>query len=85
MSKIEKAQSNIKKLYELINEPSFPIPKEMQALHWAYIAVEFLIAASILDKKGFHFTNPKLQLTGHAIECSMKACIASVGAKYTSA
>ena len=81
MSKIEKAQSNIKKLYELINDPSFPIPEEMQALHWAYIAVDFLTAASILDKKGPHFTNPKLQLTGHAIECSMKACIASVAVK----
>lgn len=81
MSNIEKAQSNIKKLYKLINEPSFPIPKEMQAVHWAYIAVEFLTAASILDKKEPHFTNPKLQLTGHAIECSMKACIASIAAK----
>jgi HEPN domain-containing protein len=81
MSKIEKAQRNIKKLYKLINEPSFPIPKEMQAVHWAYIAVEFLIAAAILDNKGPHFTKPMLQLTGHAIECSMKACIASVAAK----
>ncbi len=81
MGKIEEAQSKIKKLYELINEPSIRVPKEMQALHWVYIAVEFLIAASILDKKGPHFTNPKLQLTGHAIECSMKACIASVGTK----
>ncbi len=81
MSNIEKAQSNIKKLYKLINEPLFPIPKEMQAVHWAYIAVEFLTAASILDKKEPHFTNPKLQLTGHAIECSMKACIASIAAK----
>ncbi|MCU7920279.1 MAG: hypothetical protein KZQ95_18255 [Candidatus Thiodiazotropha sp. (ex Epidulcina cf. delphinae)] len=80
MSKIEKAQSKIKKLYELVNEPSFPIQKEMQVLHWAYIAVNFLTAASILDKKGHYFINPKLQLTGHAIECSMKACIASVAA-----
>jgi hypothetical protein len=80
MRKIEKAQSDIKKLYKLINEPSFPIPKEIQAVHWAYIAVEFLTAASILDKKEPLFTNPKLQLTGHAIECSMKSCIASVGA-----
>jgi len=79
MSKIDEAQDKIKKLYENINEPPFQIPKEMQALHWAYIAIEFLIAASILDKKEPHFTNPKLQLTGHAIECSMKACIASVG------
>jgi len=60
MSKIEKAQGNIKKLYELINEPSFPIPEEMQALHWAYIAVNFLTAVSILDKKGPHFTGPIL-------------------------
>ena len=81
MSEIEKAQSNIKKLYEVISEPSFPIPEEMQALHWAYIAVDFMTAASILDNKGPLFTNPKLQLTGHAIECSMKACIASVAVK----
>jgi len=42
---------------------------------------QYLIAASILDKRGLQFINPKLQLTGHAIECSMKACIASVGVK----
>jgi len=81
MSKIEKVRNNIKKLYKLINESQFQIQEEIQALHWAYIAVDFLTAASILEKKGFHFIKPKLQLTGHAIECSMKACIASVGAK----
>jgi hypothetical protein len=53
----------------------------MHALNWAYVAVDFLTAASILDKKGPHLIGPKLQLTGHAIECSMKACIALVGAK----
>lgn len=81
MSKIEKVQREIKKLFELNNKNSYQIPKEMQAFSWACIAIEYLTAASILEQKEPHFTLPKLQLTGHAIECSIKACIASVGAK----
>ncbi len=81
MSKIENTQNKIKKLYEFTSEPSFSIPKELQAYELAHIAIEFLAAASILEKKRHHLINPQLQLTGHAIECSMKACIASVSAK----
>ena len=78
MSKIEETQRKIKKAYKLSNGSAEEISERMQALYWAYIAVEFLTAAAILDKKGPHFIRPMLQLTGHAIECSMKACIASV-------
>ena len=81
MGKIKKAQFKIKKLYESSKEPSFSVPIKKQATAWSYIAEEFLMAASILDKKGPNFIRPRLQLTGHAIECSMKACIASVGAE----
>ncbi len=81
MSNIERIQNRLKKLHELPGEPSLPIPKELQAYEWALFAIEFLAAASILDQKYPHFQGPKLQLTGHGIECSMKACIATVSAK----
>ncbi|MEN6424723.1 MAG: HEPN domain-containing protein [Phycisphaerales bacterium] len=80
MSEIEETQYRIKEAYQYISEPALPLPREMQAIDWWYIAVEYLMGASILDKKEPHFTGPRLQLTGHAIECSMKACFASVGA-----
>jgi len=81
MSTIDQAQGKIKKLYERFGASSVQIPKQLQSVEWAYIAIEFLAAASVLDKKEPHFTKPRLQLTEHAIECAMKACITSVAKK----
>jgi hypothetical protein len=51
----------------------------LQAGELAHFAREYISAASILDRDWPEHVLPTLQLTGHAVELSLKACLASAG------
>lgn len=77
MTDIKQVRCKIEKLYNAIEGPTLNAPLEFQAYEWAHFAGEYIGAASILDKEESRYMLPKLQLTGHAIECSLKACLAA--------
>jgi len=81
MSNIDNIQRKIRKIYASEGLPSGKTPIQLQSIEWSYRAIDYLVAASVLEKKGLYFSHPKLQITGHSIECALKACISSVGNK----
>jgi HEPN domain-containing protein len=83
MHKIDEIQAKLKRLHQNLPNSSLQVPKDLQSVEWAYIAIEYLVAAGILNRKDSHFLRPQLQLCGHAIECCMKACITSIGKSPT--
>jgi HEPN domain len=77
MTNIDQLHRDIKRLYEGAEEPSIEIPLALQAYLLAHVAAEYIGAASILEKESPRFWLQTLQLTGHAMECSLKACLAA--------
>ena len=61
--------------------PLDPLPLYMQVLEWTAFAEIYLSAARALETGAeLEHLYPKTQITGHAIECALKACIAAHGA-----
>jgi HEPN domain-containing protein len=77
MTDIEKIVKQISALYEQFAEPAIEVPLAIQARELMFRARDYIAAASIVEREGMHHWLPMLQLTGHAVELSLKACLAS--------
>ena len=82
MTNIDQMYSNIKRLYEGSEESSIGVPLSLQAYRLAHFAAEYIGAASVLEKESPRYWLPTLQLTGHAMECSLKACLAAANSLF---
>jgi HEPN domain-containing protein len=80
MDKIEEILKKIEKLYERTkHETVADVPLVLLAGELAAFARDYISAASILERESPEHWLPILQLTGHAVELSLKACLASAG------
>lgn len=78
MQNVDQLHRRVKQLYEGSEVRSTRVPLAMQAYDWARLATSYIGAASILEQQPPpKFCLPRLQLTGHAMECSLKACLAA--------
>src|SRR5262245_64582760 len=76
---IAKIKKQISAGYErFAAERGIDVPLFLQARQLLSGAADYIAAAGILDEDGHH-TWPRLQLTGHAVELALKACLASAG------
>lgn len=73
----EQIKSAIERLYLNTNEPKVDVPLELQAIELAHFARDYIAAASVVAEQTPALWLPRLQLTGHAVELSLKACLAS--------
>jgi len=77
---IKQIQSKIKKLYQSREvQPVMNVPPVLQVRQWVSFAKEYIAAASIVENKAPQYYLLILQMTGHAIECSLKACLTAAG------
>lgn len=51
-------------------------PTEVTVQRWAAYARDYIESAGIIERTSRQHWLPVIQLTGHAIECALKACIA---------
>lgn len=80
MADIEQIQRQIKKLYQAGKvEPVVNLPPTLQVRQWARFAEEYIAAASIVENEARQHWLPVLQMTGQAIESSLKACLVAAG------
>ncbi len=77
MTNVDQIHSRLKRLYEEFEKSSIRVPLALQAYELAQVAAEYIGAASVLEKESPRFWLPTLQLTGHAMECSIKAYLAA--------
>ena len=77
MTDIEEILKKIQRLYERTDRATVDVPLALQAMGLAHFARDYIAAASILEREVPQFWLPILQLTGHAVELSLKACLAS--------
>lgn len=79
MTDIEKIVNRIGELYMQFMEPSAEVSLALHARELAFRARDYFAAASIIEREGGPpLWLPMLQLTGHAVELCLKACLASV-------
>jgi HEPN domain-containing protein len=86
MSKIRPIRDHLKKIYKpprgargpILKAAQIPLP--LQAFEWAALAQEYVSAASVLDREDGP-RRPMLHMAGHAVECSLKACLVAVNEK----
>jgi hypothetical protein len=83
MTDIEAILKEIEKLYEHSNGTTIDVPLKLQARQLGYFARDYIGAASILERHTPQHWLPILQLTGQAIELSLKACLASANSVPT--
>jgi len=78
MADIDKIKQKIADSYRTIDkQPQMQVPLVLQVQIWISFAKEYLDAAVIVTKEKPQYMLPILQLTGQAIESSIKACLAS--------
>ncbi|MEX2374373.1 MAG: HEPN domain-containing protein [Dehalococcoidia bacterium] len=70
-------RTRIEELYAHGAPPSVAVPIGLQAHLLGHFARDYVAAASILEQEGPQHYLPALQLTGHAVELALKACLAS--------
>ena len=80
MADIEQIQGKIEKLYKAIKaQPVVNVPPKLQVRQLTSFAKEYIAAASIVEKEAPQHWLPILQMTGHAVELSLKACLVAAG------
>ena len=77
MIDIQKIQKEIAWLYASADDAQIDVPLAVQANQLVSFAKQYITAASIVDKEAPQLILPIIQLTGHAVELSLKACLAS--------
>jgi len=78
---IEQIQGKIKKLYKAGEVlPVVDFSPKQQVMEWALFAKGYIEAASIVEKEAPQHWLQVLQLTGQAIESSLKACLVAASA-----
>lgn len=76
MATIEQLHERLKKSHAEPTGQAVAVPLPLQSYLLAGRAEEYIGAASVLDQARPRYLLPMLQLTGHAIECTFKACLA---------
>ena len=80
MTDIEQIQRQLEKTYQAIAvQPVANLPPILQVRQWASFAKGYIAAVSIVEKEAPQHWLPILQLTGQAIESSLKACLVAAG------
>ena len=79
MANIEEIVEKIERLYERTQHATVDVPLVLQARELAHFAKHYISAASVLERESPEHWLPILQLTGQAVELSLKACLASAG------
>ena len=80
MTTAKEVQARLQRFYEdLPILPPERAPLYMHAIEWVGFATMYSDAARELSEVDPRFTLPRLQLSGHAAECALKACIVSSG------
>jgi hypothetical protein len=64
---------------ELLVDPKERVPHYMHVMEWIGYATMYKDAARELHEPAPQFALPRLQLSGHAMECALKACIVAKG------
>ncbi len=77
MTDIERIRRKIERLYEGFKEPKVNVPLAARVSQWISFAKEYIGAASIVEKETPQYWLPVLQMTGQAVESSLKACLAA--------
>jgi hypothetical protein len=75
---IRKAIERIYQFYESANQGR-EVPLRLQARPMTHFAQDYIAAAAVVSEHSPQRVLPMLQLTGHAVEVSLKACLASAG------
>ena len=76
MTDIKQIQKKIASLYQAIEvDPMVSVPPKQQVKEWAWFAKDYIAAASIVKREAPQHILPVLQMTGQAMECSLKACL----------
>ena len=76
MTDIEQIQQKIARIYQAVEvQPMVNAPPKVQVMEWTCFAKEYIAAASIVAKEAPQHFLPVLQMTGQAIESSLKACL----------
>ena len=79
MSDIRRIQQRIQEIYRSAVEAShIEVPTPVKVMEWVSFAQKYIDAASLLDGEPSLWL-PRLQMTGHSVECALKACLASSG------
>ena len=77
MGSILEVQEQLRKVYDVAQEPATEVPLCVQVLEWLSLAQEYLAAATLVSQHAEDVWLPRLQLTGHAVELALKACLAA--------
>jgi HEPN domain-containing protein len=73
----QQIQSEIERLYARRKEPRVNVPLGERVRELDHLANRYIEAASLLERSGPKYWLPVMQLTGHAVELSLKACLVS--------
>lgn len=74
-------QGHLEALYQTIPDAASGVPRYLQVHQWVYFAKEYLAASSRLNGERLHMIRPWMQVSGHAIECAIKAYLCAVRSK----
>jgi len=77
MTAIEQIRCKIETIYQAIKEPKVNVPLALQVRQWISFAEDYIGAASILEREAPQHWLPLLQMTGQAVESSLKVCLAA--------
>jgi hypothetical protein len=78
MTDIDRTLDRITALYAPLSESGPDVPLALQSRQFAFLAKDYISAASTLEQAGPQHWLPRVQLTGLALELALKACLASV-------
>jgi hypothetical protein len=75
MSDIKRIQQMIQKLYKAFEYQKISAPVSLQVKQWVSFAKEYISAASIIDREKPQYLLSILQMTGQAVESTLKTCL----------
>jgi hypothetical protein len=79
MTDVEGILKKIQDLYRIPGAAPVDVPLGLHAREFGYLARSYIAAASVVDSHAPQHWLPILQLTGQAVELSLKSCLASAG------
>ena len=78
MADIDRILGELNRAYQY-NQSGGEIPLHLRARILCSYAKEYASAAAVLESSGPQHILARTQLTGHALELAMKACVAAAG------
>jgi HEPN domain-containing protein len=81
LSEIRKLQEQIASSYKAIENREIVLPASIQVDNWVHFAREYIAAATLVAEQSPYNVWPRLQMTGQAVESSLKACLTAARAE----